>query len=144
MSFPHVTASEALALFSERTRKHKFNARPVKKGDRADGLTFPSQEEARQYDILRQRERAGEIVAGSIRRQVKYELVVNGVRVGAYVADYVCRETKAPECDVVIDAKGFATPEYILKRALMLACHGIAIVEVGRKKRPPLCGRRSR
>lgn len=115
-------------------RAHKYNARAVKAGDRADGLTFPTQEEARQYDILRMRERAGEIVAGSIRTQVRYRLEVNGVHVCDYIADFVCRETRAPDADVVMDAKGVAMREYRLKKKLMKACHGIDIVEVGRAK----------
>ena len=116
-------------------RTHKYGARRVRKGDRADGRTFDSQEEARQFDALRLREIAGEIVPGSIRTQVRYALDVNGAHVCDYVADFVCRETAAPDVEVVIDAKGFATPEYKIKRALMRACHGIEIREVGRQRK---------
>lgn len=134
MSALAISAAEYRAL-AAKPRRHKYNARAVKPGDRADGLTFPSQEEAHQYDILRLREAAGEIEPGSIRRQVVYALEVNGVRVCDYVADFVCRETAAPDLDVVIDAKGFRTEEYRLKRTLMLACWGVVIREVGRRQR---------
>lgn len=142
MSLMCLTAKEAAALFVQRARLHKFNARPVKRGERPDGLSFASTEEARQYDILRQREWAGEIVAGSIRTQVRFSLNVEGVHICDYIADFVCRETKAPEREVVIDAKGVRTDAYKIKKALMLACHRVAIREVGRqrkaaKKKPP-------
>lgn len=131
-----ITAAGATAA-----RKHKYGAKRVKKGDRADGRTFDSQEEAKQFDLLRLREIAGEIVPGSIRTQVRYALDVKApdgelVHVCDYIADYVCRETAAPDLDVVIDAKGYATAEYKIKRALMLACHGITIREVGTPRKP--------
>jgi Protein of unknown function (DUF1064) len=116
-------------------RRHKYGARPARAGERFDGLAFASQEEARQYDLLRLRERAGEIVAGSIRTQVVFSIEINGVHVCDYIADFVCRETAAPDIDVVIDAKGVATAVYCLKKKLMKACHGVDIVEVGRPKR---------
>jgi len=118
------------------SRKHKYGAKRVRKGDRADGQAFDSKEEARQYDLLRQREMAGEIVPGSIVRQVRYRLEVNGVHVCDYIADFVCRETAAPTVEIVIDAKGFPTPDYKIKRRLMLACHGIEILEVGQARKP--------
>lgn len=116
---------------------NKYRAKRIKAGERSDGLTFDSKAEARRYDDLTLRERIGEIIKGSIRRQVRYQLAVNGVHICAYVADFVYREAHAPECDVVEDVKGVRTKEYKIKRALMKACHGIEITETGaeRKKR---------
>jgi hypothetical protein len=130
----HLSPAEYRALAAA-PKRHKFNARPVKKGDRADGLTFPTQHEAKVYDHLRLRELSGEIVAGSIRLQVRYRLDVNGQHVCVYVADFVCRETVAPDVDVVIDAKGVRTKEYKLKKKLMRACLGIEVREVGKERK---------
>jgi len=119
-------------LFGAAIAKHKYGAKPVKKGQRADGLKFDSQAEAKRYDELRLMERAGEIEPGSIRTQVRYALAVNGVHVTAYIADFVYR--RAGGADVVEDVKGVRTEAYRLKRALMAAVHGIEIQEIGRQR----------
>lgn len=51
-----------------------------------DGHRFASKLEARRYGELRLLERAGEI--RDLRIQPRYDLVVNGVKVGTYVADF--------------------------------------------------------
>ena len=127
----------ALTTKPAKQRRHKFNARPVKAGDRADGLTFPTQHEAKVYDGLRVRERIGEIVAGSIRLQVRYRLEVNGEHVCDYIADFVCRETAAPDVEVVMDAKGVRTDVFKIKKALMRACLGIDVREIGEERKAP-------
>lgn len=93
---------------------------------------------------LRMWERAG--VIADLREQVPYELVpaqygecgtdLRGKpvrplleRAVRYVADFVYTDT-ATGRTVVEDTKGFRTPEYIIKRKLMLAVHGIRIREV--------------
>ena len=66
--------------------------------------------------------------------QVAFELIPaqkaggRSERACKYVADFVY--TKSGEV-VVEDVKGHRTPEYIIKRKLMLWRHGIAIQEVG-------------
>lgn len=72
--------------------------------------------------------RCGEI--SELQEQVKYELLPKqgGERAVHYVADFVYR-SKDGQLHVV-DAKGFRTREYILKRKLMKFRHGITIEEV--------------
>lgn len=138
-----ISAAEFRAQLAKKSagKRHKFNARPVKKGERADGLTFPTQLEAARYDTLRMMERAGEIAPGSIRLQVRFQLTVKAesgelVHVCTYVADFVYRLTRAPNVDVVEDAKGVRTDVFKIKKALMRACLGIEVQEVGEERKP--------
>ncbi|MDO4622632.1 MAG: DUF1064 domain-containing protein [Eubacteriales bacterium] len=113
-----------------------------------DGITYDSKKEARRHQELLLLERAGEIT--NLERQVKFTLIpaqreytneiyTKGRKKGcfkpgkllerecAYIADFVYRE--GDRC-VVEDTKGFRTPEYIIKRKLMLHNFGIRIKEV--------------
>lgn len=90
-----------------------------------DGISFASRAEARHYGHLKILERAG--VIKDLQLQVRYPLVVNGVKVTVYVADFVYSEGGER---IVVDVKGFKTPEYKLKRALMKAVHSVDIHEV--------------
>lgn len=108
-----------------------------------DGIIFDSRREARRYSQLKLLERAGEI--SDLQLQVKFELIptqfeeveVNGkIRRGkciersiCYYADFVYTDNSTGET-VVEDAKGMRTPEYVMKRKLMLYIHGIQIKEV--------------
>ncbi|MDO4649191.1 MAG: DUF1064 domain-containing protein [Eubacteriales bacterium] len=113
-----------------------------------DGITFDSRKEARRYRELSLLERAGAI--SDLERQVKFVLIpaqrevskeryTRGAKKGefkpgkllerecSYVADF--RYTENGQV-IVEDTKGFRTPEYILKRKLMLYKYGIQIKEV--------------
>ena len=92
-----------------------------------DGVTFDSKGEAARWQELKLLERAGQI--SGLERQIKYALVVNGVKLGAYVADY--RYTENGE-QVVEDFKGVVTPVYRLKKKLMKALYSIDVLETGR------------
>ena len=92
-----------------------------------DGITFDSALEARRWAELRLLERAR--VISNLRRQVRFPLVVNGSKIGEYIADFVYREADKAG-DTVEDAKGFRTAEYRLKAKLM-AAQGMPIREVG-------------
>lgn len=113
-----------------------------------DGTVFDSLKEARRWDELILLQRAGKI--SDLQRQVKYELIPaqyqtyeryskkgerlkDGVRLlerkVEYVADFVYTITDTGE-NVVEDSKGVRTKDYILKRKLMLAVHGIRVKEV--------------
>ena len=94
----------------------------------ADGITHDSRKEYRRWCELELRERAGEI--RSLRRQVPYALVVNGVLVCSYVADFVFVEGEATRVE---DCKSPPTRKlaaYRIKRKLMAAIHDIEITEV--------------
>jgi hypothetical protein len=103
---------------SERRPKYR-NTKTV-----ADGITFDSKKEAGRWLLLKGRLASGEIA--TLRRQVRFRLVVNGVLVCRYVADFTYVEAGRL---VVEDVKGLPTPVYKLKARLMRACHGIAIRE---------------
>lgn len=92
-------------------------------------IKFHSQSEARRYDQLCLLEKFGDI--RDLKLQVPFKLEVNGVPVCKYIADFVYdeRQRDGTWLERVEDVKGFPTPEYKLKRALMKAVHGINIRE---------------
>jgi hypothetical protein len=116
----------------------------------SDGLVFDSTKEARRWEQLLLLQRAGKIT--SLQRQVPYELLPNQYetyeryskkgerlkdgtklveRAVNYVADFVYTDAETGE-NIVEDAKSPATrtKDYIIKRKLMYAIHGIRIHEV--------------
>lgn len=92
----------------------------------SDGITHDSIREANRWCELKLLERAGKI--SDLQRQVKFELIPkqDGERPVYYIADFVYVENGR---EVVEDAKGKRTKEYIIKRKLMLYFHGIKIKE---------------
>lgn len=95
-----------------------------------DGIRFDSKKEARGWAQLQLLQRAGEI--SGLERQVKIALIGrNGPiltpkgRQAHYVADFAYIEKGSR---IFEDSKGFRTPEYLLKRAI-LAAQGIEIRE---------------
>lgn len=106
----------------------KYKSRKVTVG----GITFDSRKEYTRWVELILLLKSGQI--SDLKRQVKFELIpsqrIDGKvveRACSYVADFVYTENGKT---VVEDTKGFKTPEYIIKRKLMLYIHGIRIVEV--------------
>jgi hypothetical protein len=93
---------------------------------------FASKKEARRFSELSLLERAGEIEG--LRCQVPYVLVprqtVNGFteRAIIYISDFEYHDRQGKLH--VEDAKGFRTPDYIIKRKLMLWFWKIKIEEV--------------
>lgn len=118
----------------------KYHARKLT----IDGITFDSRREARRYCELKLLAKAGEITG--LCRQQKFVLIpaqrepdTIGPRGGkhkgqllerecAYIADFVYIDQDGNL--VVEDTKGVRTPEYVIKRKLMLWLHGIRIKEV--------------
>ena len=97
-----------------------------------DGMTFDSKKEALRYRELRLLERAGKI--SGLQCQVKFELLPAQRQGGKvverpvrYIADFVYTENGT---QVVEDAKGVRTMDFIIKRKLMLYKHGIRVREV--------------
>jgi hypothetical protein len=90
-----------------------------------DAITFDSALEAVRYKELKM------LLQGKRIERLKvhpvFPLLVNGLVVGVYEADFRFYENGKL---VVEDCKGQLTPLYILKRNLMLALYGIAIVEI--------------
>lgn len=110
-------------------RAHKYGARRTKIGDES----FDSRREARRFADLQMLCRGGEI--RDLKRQVKIPLIGRDGpiltptgRKACYVADFTYFDCRSG-ADVIEDAKGFRTPEYLLKRAI-LAAMGIQVREV--------------
>lgn len=91
-----------------------------------DGVRFDSKREAARYVELKALAKAGLI--SDLELQPRFPLTVNGVKCGAYVADFRYRDGEGRE--VVEDVKGVRTPFYILKSKLVRALHGVEVVEV--------------
>lgn len=97
-----------------------------------DGEQFDSKKEALRWRELRILEKAGKI--HGLKRQVRYLLIPTQYdddgkcleRSCNYFADFVYFE--GPKL-VVEDTKGYRTPEYVIKRKLMLSVYGIRIRE---------------
>lgn len=105
-----------------------------KKVHTEDGLTFDSRAEHRHWQHLCWRLKAGEI--RDLRRQVPFELVPaqvtpdgKKIRSVVYVADFVYYEKHTGKI-AVDDPKGFSTPEWKIKRKLMLMVHNIWVREI--------------
>lgn len=105
----------------------KYHSTPVE----VDGIRFDSKREANRWFELRMLERAGKIE--KLKRQVKYLLIPSQYRDGkciereaSYIADFVYVKDGHL---VVEDCKGFRTPEYKIKRKLMLQLYDIRLVE---------------
>lgn len=100
-----------------------------------DGIVFHSLKEATRYQELRLLERAGEI--SGLELQPRYELTVQGARIGRYIGDFrylewrtgSMRAVLGPRRVVVEDVKGMQTPMYRWKKRHMLAEHGVDIRE---------------
>lgn len=90
-----------------------------------EGIKFDSIRERDRYINLRALEVGG--VISNLERQVKYKIEWNGVRICSWTADF--RYVLDGEL-VVEDSKAFRTQQYNLKKKMMLATHGITIVEV--------------
>jgi hypothetical protein len=94
---------------------------------------YHSKREADHAAYLQIQERSG--IIRNLREQVKYLLIPkqDGERECSYVCDfqYEQKSVKTNEWEtVVVDVKGFRTPEYILKRKLLLFVHKIRVREV--------------
>ena len=91
------------------------------------GVLHASKREAFRCDQLSMLERAGVVSGLRAHPQPRYELEINGVKLGRYVADF---EYTQDGRRVVEDSKGgVKTPVYRLKKLLMKACLGIEVVE---------------
>ena len=114
---------------------NKFHAKKIT----YEGMTFDSKAEFRRWHELKLLERAGHIE--DLRRQVKFELIPRQTdpvtrevleRAVVYVADFVYFDVRSMK-KVVEDVKGHMTPDYVIKRKLMLYLNGITIREVRMK-----------
>jgi hypothetical protein len=108
--------------------RSKYNAKKTL----FDGVMYDSKAEAKyaqQLDILRKAmgdDRVIEVV-----RQPKYLIEVNGKKICTYIGDFLVTYSNGNKA--LIDVKSAMTkklPVYRIKKKLMLAVHGIEIIEV--------------
>ena len=115
------TAHATRSLCSHPPRKSKYGAIKTT----VDGITFDSKKEARRYLELKHQEATREIF--KLELQPKFDLAVNGVKVGVYRGDF--RYLDYDGNTIVEDCKGMKTPVYRLKAKLLKAIYGITILE---------------
>ena len=88
-----------------------------------DGIKFDSAAEGARYQILKAKEKAGLIK--NLELQVNYPLLVNGLKICDYRADFVY---ELGGKKIVEDVKGQLHDVFKLKYKLMFACHGITVL----------------
>jgi hypothetical protein len=96
-------------------RRSKYNAKPT---FNAEGVRFASKAEAKRDEELLILFGAGKITG--LKRQPRFPLKVNGVKICTYVADWRYLEGNY---DVVEDRKGVLTPAFKIKWALAKALY---------------------
>ena len=102
-------------------RRNKYGAKKTT----VCGITFDSKQESQDYLKLLARQQTGEI--SDLQTQVRYNLIVNDIKIGRYTADFTYRENGQL---VVADSKGCPSRDYSLRKKLMLAIYGIHILEL--------------
>jgi hypothetical protein len=106
-------------------RENKYNA--VK--TTVDGYRFDSKAEAARYGELKLMQQAGDIE--NLEVHPRYKLVVNGVRIGEYIADFRYYDPSQKHLVVEdVKSKPTMTPAYRMKSRLMKALYGIDVIEV--------------
>lgn len=121
---PYSMLADANQRPALKRRRNKFNA----KRTTVDGIEFHSKREAARYKALKLLEASGRI--RGLKRQIRYEFLVNGVKVGTYKSDFEYEEYEGGDwVPVVEDSKGYRPKEWPRTRKLMLACHGIEVRE---------------
>jgi len=98
--------------------KHKFNAVQTV----CDGIKFPSKKEAKYYQDLKLRQKAGEIIL--FLRQVPFYLPGNT----KYVVDF--QEFHSDGSVHFVDVKGKETEMFIMKKKQVEALYPPVIIEV--------------
>lgn len=117
-----LTAKQARTLIA-RQRGNKYRNRRIT----IDGQRFDSVREGKRWKQLVVLERAG--VINSLKRQVRFPLMVADKLVCTYIADFTYVDQDGHK--VVEDSKGFATREFRIKSKLFAALYpGLQITTV--------------
>ena len=138
------TAARAAAREKQRQRLREAQAKANAKNNKyhnqkttrlIDGqrVLFDSEREASRWDDLYLLQRAHKIER--LQRQVRYRLIpAQKTAEGKIIekpCDYIADFTYYQDGQLIVeDAKGRRTPDYIIKRKLMLYVHGIRVREV--------------
>jgi len=127
-SIPLGTRYELPRTRTANRMKRKYKNIPVE----IDGHKFPSKKEGARYAVLKLRLHLGEISGLILQPKFTFMgshglITYKSGRVVTYIADFSYWENGEPLEHVVEDAKGFQTPAFKLKWALMKACNGIEV-----------------
>lgn len=109
----------------EAAKNSKYKGQPTQT---ADGEKFRSHVEANFWTRCTLLMKTGEIL--KVEREVRYELVVNGVFICTYFLDFKVYYADGRIEHVDTKSEATLTPIYRIKKQLMLACHGIELIEV--------------
>ena len=134
-----ITAKEYRATKAKKPNKYKNVKHKLYDIDMSEetAQVFDSKREMRKWNELKILEATKEIF--DLKRQVKFVLIpaqywsINGKkycieRACTYIADFTYNDKEMKLH--VLDSKGFRTPDYVIKRKLLLQVHGIRIEEV--------------
>lgn len=97
-------------------KSHKYRAKPTT----IDGIRFASKKESERYALLKTWEKDGTI--RDLELQPKFPILVNGVKIGRYVADFAYRDGESG-AKIVEDVKGYKTDLYKFKKKLVEAIY---------------------
>jgi len=131
VAFPEIAPETTNTAISPGVQSGVHTAHPPRKSKygaiktEVDGIMFDSKKEARRYVELKHQEATREIF--KLELQPKFDLVVNGVKVGVYRGDF--RYLDYEGNTIVEDCKGMKTPVYRLKAKLLKAIYSITILE---------------
>jgi len=98
-------------------RRSKYGAKRVVTHN---GEKFASKREYSRYGELLWEVKAG--VVWDLERQVRFDFIVNGKKVGWYTLDFVYRRKDVPK-KVAEELKGYAARDYALRRNLFKALY---------------------
>lgn len=87
-----------------------------------DGISFASKKEAKRYVELKLLEKNKQIF--DLELQPKFPMIINGIKVCNYIADFKYKKIVAGKLTLVIeDTKGVKTDVFKLKAKLFKACY---------------------
>lgn len=140
-----MSAADYRAMIAKKPKPNKYGAVPAWRCERCAAevvwggakcvacgcdysIRFPSQAEARRYDLLVSMQRMGLIT--DLRIQVPFEITIEGEGLCRYLADFVYFDAKKRRRVEDVKSPASRTPMYRLKKKAMRLQHGIEIEEI--------------
>ena len=90
-----------------------------------NGIKFDSKGERDRYKVLELEQKAGDV--SDLKTQVKFPIIIEGVKVCTYIADFTYYRKSEPNL-IVEDYKGVITGLFTLKKKLMKAVYKIDVL----------------
>lgn len=118
-----VNSKGVITVHDEPKKPSKYRSRKTT----VDNFVFHSAREAKHYQTLKIMEKAGKI--SCLELQPEFVFSINGKKMFSYFGDFRYLDLEDGKVKIV-DAKGFRTPVYKLKRKIVEAHFGIEIMEV--------------